>query len=364
MKKLDRYIFFKFLSTFFFCLLLLTVIVIVIDISEHTDDFVKSKLPVSKIITEYYFGFIPRIDAMLFPLFAFIAVIFFTSKMAGRSEVIAILSSGVSYRRFLMPFLAGGILLAGILWAGYQYVVPKANYIWGNFEKKYVDVNKGRYKTNDSYKQHMYFKLNSDSYVGIKGYDTVSKTGVGFFVQRFKDNKLLYNLRASNFSWDTAKKQWNLQAVNERYLNEKTETVKNYDRLHMSYNFKPVDLGKDEYLKDQMTTPDLNAFIALEKMRGSETLSSLLVERYNRDAVPFSVIILTIIGVSLASRKVRGGSGMHLAIGVLLCVTYILFSRVSIVFATKGDFSPWLAAWIPNIIFAFIALYLYKRAPK
>jgi lipopolysaccharide export system permease protein len=364
MKRLDRYILFKFLSTFFFCLILLTVIVIVVDISEHTDDFVKSKLPVSKIITEYYFGFIPRIDAMLFPLFAFIAVIFFTSKMAGRSEIIAILSSGVSYRRFLVPFLVGGFILAGILWAGYQYVVPKANYIWGNFEKKYVDVNKGRYKTNDSYKQHMYFKLNNDSYVGIKGYDTVSKTGVGFFVQRFKDDKLLYNLRASNFSWDTAKKQWNLQGVNERHLHDKTETVRNYEKLLMNYNFKPVDLGKDEYLKDQMTTPDLDAFIELEKMRGSETLNSLLVERYNRDAVPFSVIVLTIIGVSLASRKVRGGSGMHLAIGVLLCVTYILFSRVSIVFATKGDFSPWLAAWIPNIIFAFIALYLYKRAPK
>lgn len=364
MKKLDRYILFKFLSTFFFCLLLLTVIVIVVDISEHTDDFVKSKLPVSKIITEYYFGFIPRIDAMLFPLFAFIAVIFFTSKMAGRSEIIAILSSGVSYRRFLMPFLAGGFILAAILWAGYQYVVPKANYIWGNFEKKYVDVNKGRYKTNDSYKQHLYFKLSSDSYVGIKGYDTVSKTGVGFFVQRLKNNKLEYNLRASNFSWDTAKKQWSLQAVNERQLHEKTETVRNYEQKLVSYNFKPIDLGKDEYLKDQMTTPDLDAFIALEKMRGSETLSSLLVERYNRDAIPFSVIILTVIGVSLASRKVRGGSGAHLAIGVLLCVTYILFSRISLVFATKGDFSPWLAAWIPNIIFAFIALYLYKRAPK
>lgn len=364
MKKLDRYILFKFLSTFFFALLLLTVIVIVVDISEHTDDFVKSKLPVSKIITDYYFGFIPRIDAMLFPLFAFIAVIFFTSKMAGRSEVIAILSSGVSYRRFMMPFLAGGLILAGILWAGYQYVVPKANYIWANFEKKYVDVNKGRYKTNDSYKQHMYFKLSSDSYVGIKGYDTVSKTGVGFFVQKFKDNKLTYNLRASNFSWDTTQKKWNLQSVNERELHDKTETVKNSERKLVSYNFKPIDLGKDDYLKDQMTTADLDEFIKLEKMRGSETLNSLLVERYNRDAVPFSVIILTIIGVSLASRKVRGGSGMHLAMGVLLCVTYILFSRISIVFATKGDFSPWLAAWIPNIIFAIIALYLYKRAPK
>ncbi|RYD82090.1 MAG: YjgP/YjgQ family permease [Sphingobacteriales bacterium] len=315
-------------------------------------------------MTDYYFGFIPRIDAMLFPLFVFISVIFFTSKMAGRSEVIAILSSGVSYKRFMLPFFAGGLILASILWLGYQYVVPKANFIWGNFEKKYVDVNKGRYNANDSYKQNIYFKLNSDSYVGIKGYDTVSKTGVGFFVQQFKNNRLVYNLRASNFSWDTAQKKWSLQGVSERKFLEKSETVKNSEKLAMSYNFKPIDLGKDEYLKDQMSTPELNEFIRLEKMRGSETLSSLLVERYNRDAVPFSVLILTIIGVSLASRKVRGGSGVHLAIGVLLCVVYILFSRVSLVFATKGSFSPWLAAWLPNFIFGFIAFYLYKRAPK
>ncbi|RYY71736.1 MAG: YjgP/YjgQ family permease [Chitinophagaceae bacterium] len=364
MKKLDRYILFKFLSTFFFCLILLNVVIIVVDLSEHTDDFVKSKLSIGKIITEYYYGFIPRIGAMLFPLFVFISVIFFTSKMAGRSEVIAILSSGVSYRRFMLPFMVGGFILAGLLWVGYQYVVPKANKIWGDFDKKYVEVNKGRYNANNSYKQNMYFKLNNDSYVGIKGYDTVSKTGVGFFVQTFKNNRITYNLRATNFSWDTAQKKWSLQGGSERTFLEKSELVTNFEKKSMSYNFKPIDLGKDEYLKDQMSTPELNQFIKLEKMRGSESLSSLLVERYNRDAVPFSVLILTLIGVSLASRKVRGGSGVHLAIGVLLCVVYILFSRVSLVFATKGNFSPWLAAWIPNFLFGFIAFYLYKRAPK
>lgn len=365
MKRLDRYILFKFLSTFFFCLILLTAIVVVVDLSEHTDDFVKSGLPMSKIITEYYFGFIPRIDAMLFPLFVFISVIFFTSKMAGRSEVIAILSSGVGYRRFILPFMAGGIILSGILWFGYQYVVPKANKIWGDFDKKYVEVNKkGTSNANSAYKQNVYFKLNNDSYVGIKGYDTASKTGLNFFVQQFKGNKLVYNLRASNFSWDTATKKWTLNNGSERKFLEKSEIVTNFEKITRSYNFKPLDLGKDEYLKDQMPTPELNSFIRLEKMRGSETLNSLLVERYNRDAVPFSVLILTVIGVALASRKVRGGSGVHLAVGVLLCVVYILFSRVSLVFATQGNFSPWLAAWTPNIIFGFIAFYLYKNAPK
>jgi lipopolysaccharide export system permease protein len=364
MKKLDRYIIFGFLSTFFFCLILLTVIVVVVDISEHTDDFVKSKLPSWRILTDYYFGFIPRIDAMLFPLFVFIAVIFFTSKMAGRSEVIAILSSGVSYRRFMLPFVFGGFILSGMLWGGYQYVVPKANQIWGDFSKTYIDVNLGAANVNSSYKQHIYFRVDSNSYLGIRGYDTISKSGVGFFIQTFKNNQLVYNLRSPNFSWDTAMRKWSLTAANERNFQEKTETVKMYQSILKNYNFKPLDLRKDEYLKDQMTTPDLDRFIKQEKLRQSESLSTLLVERYNRDAIPFSVLILTIIGVSLASRKVRGGSGMHLAIGIVLCVLYILFSRVSVVFATKGSFSPWLAAWTPNIIYAFIAFYLYKRAPK
>lgn len=364
MKKIDKFILKGFLSTFFFCLLLLTAVIIVVDISEHTDDFVKSKLPAWRIITDYYFGFIPRIDAMLFPLFVFIAVIFFTSKMAGRSEVIAILSSGVSYRRFMLPFFIGGFFLSAILWAGYQYVVPKANGIWADFEKKYVDVNKASNNFNKSYKQNIYFKLDSNTYMGIRGYDTISKTGLGMFIQEFKNNRIQYNLRASNFNWDTSINKWNLLAVSERFFEEKSERVVLHEKMVKNYNFKPIDLRKDEYLKDQMSTPELNSFISLEKSRGSETLSSLLVERYNRDAIPASVLILTVIGVSLASRKVRGGSGMHLAIGVMLCVLYILFSRISVVFATKGDFSPWLAAWTPNFVFGFIALYLYKKAPK
>lgn len=364
MKKIDKYIITKFLSTFFFCLILLTVIVVVVDISEKTDDFVRSKLSTWQIITDYYIGFVPRLDAMLFPLFVFIAVIFFTSKMAGRSEVIAILSSGVSYRRFMLPFVIGGLILSAILWGGYQYVVPRANRIWGDFEKKYVNINQGALNTNTSYKQHVYFRLDANSYVGIRGYDTISKSGVGFFIQRFKDNQLVYNLRSNSFNWDTATNKWNLAGVTERYFQEKTETVKKREKLQMNYNFKPIDLRKDEYLKDQMPTPELDRFIALEKMRQSESLNTLLVERYNRDANPFSVLILTIIGVSIASRKVRGGSGMHLAIGIVLCVLYILFSRISVVFATKGSFSPWLAAWIPNIIYSFIAFYVYKRAPK
>jgi lipopolysaccharide export system permease protein len=364
MKKIDKYILVKYLSTFFFCLLLFTAIVVVVDISEKTDDFVKSNLSSWQIITDYYAGFVPRIDAMLFPLFIFISVIFFTSKMAGRSEIIAILSSGVSFKRFMVPYIIGGTFLSLMLWAGYQYVVPEANRKWGDFEKKYIDVNSGPANTNTSYQNNIYFKNDVNSYVSIKGYDTISKTGNGFVLQRFDNNKLTYNLRAANFNWDTTFKKWKLTGVVERTLHDINETIKTSSSILMNYSFKPIDLRKDDYLKDQMTTPELNRFIKMEKMRGSESLSSLQVERYNRDAIPVSVLILTIIGVALASRRVRGGSGAHLAVGVLISVAYILFSRFSVVFATKGTFSPWLASWTPNFIFGLLAFYLYKRAPK
>ncbi len=364
MKIIDKYILSKYLVTFFFCILLLTAIVVVVDISEHAEDFSKSKLSSYRIFVDYYLGFIPRIDAMLFPLFVFLSVIFFTSKMAGRSEIIAILSSGITYRRFIMPFLVGGFILSTLLWVGYRYVVPKANKIWGDFEARYIDINSSATLQNTSYKQNIYFKLDKNSYVGIRGYDTISKTGNGFFLQKFKENKLTYNLRASNFNWDTAQKKWKLQTVSERQIDSFGERVTNQLEKQISLNFKPIDLRRDDYLKDQMTTPDLSAFIKREQQRGSEMLSTLQVERYNRDAIPASVFILTIIGTVLASRKVRGGSGAHIAIGVVLSMVYILFTRFSVVFATKGSFPPLLAAWIPNILFGLLALYLYKRAAR
>ncbi len=365
MKILDKYILGKYLSTFFFCILLLTTIVVVIDISEHTDDFSKSGLSAWQIMTDYYFGFIPRIDAMLFPLFIFISVIFFTSKMASRSEVIAVLSSGTSYNRFLLPFMIGGLMMSFVLWLGYQYVVPKANRKWGEFEKKYVDVNSNLTANNNSkYRQNIYFKLNSDTWMSIKGYDTVSKSGNTLVLQRIRDHQLVYNLRASGFTWDSAKVKWNLVNVLERQLNANSELVSLQAAKQIAYNFKPLDLRKDDYLKDQMVTTELNDYINKERMRGSENINALLVEKYNRDAIPFSVIVLTMIGTMLAARKIRGGSGAHLALGVIISVLYVLFSRLSVVFATKGSFYPLLAAWTPNIIFGLLAFYIYRKAPK
>lgn len=363
MKRLDRYILNKFLQTFVFSLLLFTAVVVMVDISEKTDDFVKSKLPAWTIFTDYYLGFIPRIDAMLFPLFVFISVIFFTSKMADRSEVIAILASGVSLRRFLLPYWMGSILLASILWIGNQYWLPKANAIWGAFDAKYLDFSPTPNGAK-AFPQNFYFRIDSHTYAGIRYYDTLNKSGGMFFVQRFADQRMTYNLRADNINWDTASKKWKLNRVAERWVLPEEERVLNQFSLDTGYNFGPQDLRRDEYLKDRLSTPDLNRLIALERLRGSEGINTLLVERYNRDAIPVSVIILALIGGIMASRKVRGGSGMHLAIGVVISVVYILLGRFSLVFATKGNFPALLASWLPNMIFASVAYYLYRRTAR
>ena len=333
------------------------------DISEKTDDFVKTKLSVTRIITDYYFGFIPKMDAMLAPLFVFISVIFFTSLMAGRSEVIAILSSGVSYARFLRPFLIGGILLAGLLLWGNRYVLPRANEKWAAFDAKYIKFNYEAYK-NSSALSNYYFRLDSFSYAGIRYYDTTRRSGNNFFIQTFKNNKLIYNLRAETITWDTATGKWRLDKVLERRLNDLNEDLNEKPVMQMTYNFKPRDLQRDEYMKDKLSSPDLNEFIRLEKIRGSEDVNTLLIEQYTRITIPVSIVILTMIGAILASRKIRGGSGFHLAMGVVITVLYILVSRFATVFSVKGNFNPWLAAWTPNFVFGMLVVYLYKKAPK
>lgn len=363
MKVIDRYILKKFFVTFFFSLIALTVLVVIIDLSEKTDDLSKTNLPIKTIITDYYFGFIPRIDAMLFPLFIFIAVIFFTSKMAARSEVIAILSSGVSFRRFLLPFIIGGLVFTTLLWWTNQYILPPANQKWATFNAKYIDFNYGGY-VNTATISNKYFKLDSFSYAGVRYYDTVSRTGSNFFIQRFNKTNLVYNLRAQTISWDTATKKWRLDNVIERNINGLHQRVKQSPTRQMNFNFKPRDLQRDDYMKDKMTTPELNEFIQLEKVRGSENVNSLILEKQNRNANPVSVLILTIIGATIASRKIRGGSGFHLAIGVLICVLYILVGRFAAVFSLKANFNPVVAAWLPNVAFGLLAWYLYRRASK
>ncbi|HEY5465266.1 MAG TPA: LptF/LptG family permease [Hanamia sp.] len=363
MKIIDWYIIKKFFFTFLFCIIALTVIVVIVDLSEKTDDFAKTGLSLKAIITQYYFGFIPRIDAMLFPLFIFISVIFFTSKMANRSEIIAILSTGVNFGRLLRPYIIAGFLFTAFLWWCNQYVLPPANQKWGDFNSKYIDMNYGGY-VNTSTIYNKYFKLDSFSYAGLHYYDTTSRTGSNFFIQRFHNLNLAYNLRAMNITWDTSTKKWRLNNVEERWINGLRQKIKDTSVMQMNFNFKPRDLKIDAYMKDKLTTPELDEFIKLEKLRGAGDVNSLLLEKNNRNANPVSVFVLTIIGACIASRKIRGGSGFHLAIGVLLCFMYILVGRFASVFALKGNFNPVIAAWLPNAVFGILAWYLYRKTSK
>ncbi len=363
MKKLDWYILKKFFRVFFFSIFLFAVIAIVIDVSEKTDDFVKSGLSATEIFTHYYIGFIPHIIALLFPLFVFIAVIFFTSKMAGQTEIVAILASGTTYNRWLRPYWIGGILLGLLLWVSNQWIVPKANNIRGSFEAAYVDSHSS-YNALLTSSADIYFRIDSFTYAGIYSYDTANNRGNSFFSYKVANGKVVYNLRAETIIWDTAQKNWDLIDVIERQVTDDKEVVKYTADLRKTYPFKPVDLEKDKYTKDKLTTPQLIKQIKLEELRGSEGLNELKIERYRRDATPVTVLLLTLIGGIIAGRKVRGGSGSHLALGFIIAALFIITDRFSTIFSTKGNLPPLLAAWIPNMIFIWVVYYLYKKAPK
>lgn len=327
--------------------------------SEKTDDFTKSQLSAREVFLQYYMGFIPFIISMLFPLFVFISVIFFTSKMANRSEFIAILASGVSLQRILRPYLFGGILLAVILWVGNFYIVPKANEKRTVFEAKYV-----RSPMMEVMSKSIYMRIDSFSYCGIRYYDTTAKGGGSFFMEQVINHKVTYNLRSDNINWDTARKMWRLTGVVERKVGELNEEVNYYPELHKNFNFTPRDLQRDEYVKSRLTTPELSQMIKMEQLRGSESVKELIMEKARRSSTPVAVVILTFIGAILACRKIRGGSGMHLAMGIVICAVFILTDRFSTIFSTKGNLNPYAAAWIPNVIFGLITIYLYKKAPK
>lgn len=364
MKKLDRYILKNFFVTFIFSMLVLTVVAMAVDTSERTDDFVKSGLSTAQIIKQYYFGFVPWIWGLLYPLFVFIAVIFFTSKMALRSEVIAILASGTSYNRWLRPYLIGGVFFAVVLWFANRYTIPRANEIKWTFQANYIDKGNNNPNLTSFCSGCFYRRIDSITYIGIRNYDTATKSAGPFFLEKVRSNKVFYNLRAQRMEWDTSKNNWKLSFVVERKIDPMKETIREISSMNINLQLKPKDLRRDEYLKDKLTTPELINYIKTEEQRGTEGLNALKVERYRRSATPITVLILTIIGAVIAGRKTRGGSGLHLAIGVSIAAILIISDRFSTVFSVKGNVPPLIAAWLPNIAFAFVALFFYLRAPK
>lgn len=366
MKKIDWYILKKFFTTTIFMVLIFSTIAGAIDASEKAEEFVKAGVSAYYILTKYYAGFIPFIISLIFPLMVFIAVILFTSKMAGRSEIVAILAGGVKYNRFLRPYVIGALIWGGIFWYSTQYLIPKANILRASFQSKYIDSKSsyevGQYLSKGS---DYYIRVDPNTFAGLRNYDTTTKTAYGgFFMERVKGTQIVYNMRADNLKWDTATRKWKLENVVERKINGINEDLKVIPSMNIVLNVNPSEIKPDKYLKDRMTTPELKRFIKREQARGTEGLNDYRVERYRRDATPVAVVLLTIMGAVVASRKTRGGSGLHLAVGIIAAAIFVVMDKFSLTFSTKSNLHPMLAAWLPNIIFSFVAIYLYRRAPK
>jgi lipopolysaccharide export system permease protein len=257
----------------------------------------------------------------------------------------------------------GGIFLGLLLWLANQYVVPKANVIRGNFEARYIDANSS-YDALLQQGSTLYFRVDSFTYAGIYMYDTLNKRGGPLFVYTIKEQKATYNMRADQILWDTAQKKWKLEGILERKIEPMREKLEQALNRHIAYDFRPQDLVRDKYTKDKLTTPQLIRQIHIEELRGSEGLNALKVERYRRDATAVTVLLLTLIGGIVAGRKVRGGSGVHLALGFVMAALFIITDRFSTVFTTKGNLHPMVAAWIPNFVFVWVIVYLYRKAPK
>lgn len=355
MKKLDWYIVKKFLSTFFFAIMILAVISCVIDYSEKVDNIVSKKAPFM-VVLNYYKNFVPHITALLFPLFIFIATIFFTSKLAYKSEIIAMLSSGISFSRFLRPYVVGGGFLCLVSLVANHWIIPVANKQRIQFEDTYINDANYRYASDN-----LHLGIAKNTYVYIQNYNFDNNIGNRFCVERIDGTLLKEKIMADYAKYDTAEKIWRLHNVMIRTNDSLHEHLTKLPDLDVKYPFTPRDLNRGDAIKEALTTPQLTAYIQTEQMRGQENLNTFFIEKARRSAQPFAGFVLTIIGACIASRKIRGGSGLHLALGIALSAIYIMFLQVSTTFATKASLDPTLSVWIPNIVFGILALWLYRK---
>lgn len=357
-KKLDLYIIRKFLGTFFFSIILILMIVIVFDISERMEDFLDRKPSMSEVIFDFYANYIPYIANLFSPLFTFIAVIYFTSRMAYRSEIIAILGSGIGFNRMLFPYLFSAGLLASLSLYLNHFVLPQSNKTRLVFEEKYL---RNRFENRD---KNIHRKLDSETYYFFSGYDSYSNIGYNFAFEKIKDGIRYYYLKSDRLKWDSVLQRWSLENYFLREINGMTETVKKGSRLDTTFAFHPTEFTTRDNKIEAMTTPVLNKFIQEEREKGSNRIPFYEVEKHWRSSYPFATFVLTLIGVSVASRKVRGGIGWQLGIGLGISFCYILFMRISTTFATNGSLSPVIAVWLPNMIFCVVALFMLRYAPK
>ncbi len=361
LKTIDWYIIKKFLGAFFFTGLIFSLISTVVDFSDKVDKFVKADLSWQKIWFEYYLNFIPFINGVLWPLFALIAVIFITSRLAKNAEVISILNAGVSYNRLLRPFVASAFLIAILHFLGNHFLIPHSNSIRNGMDTKYLGRNKERGKFRDV---HIY--IDKESKIYVRNYFKRDTSARIVRLEKFKDGRLTGYVKATSMSLAEPPNTWRLKQAQRRTIDDDgKESITIYEEeIDTTINLFPSDFTFRGNDKDDMVTPELLEAIRKEQIKGAGNSSLFEFELHRRTSEPFTILILTIIGVAIASRKVRGGIGLHLAIGVFIGALYIFISKFAFTFATNDQISPLLAVWIPNVVFSIVAAYLVARAQK
>ena len=358
-RRMDWYIIKKFLGTYFFAIALIISIAVVFDVNEWIDNFINNKAPIKAIVFDYYANFIPYFSNLFSPLFVFISVIFFTSKLAENSEIIAMMSTGMSFKRLLRPYMISAAIISIMTYGMGAYVIPKGNVTRLNFEDQYKKKKKQEYVRN------VQVEVDSGVIAYMERYENYNKTAYRFSLDKFVDKKLVSHLTARSATYDTTTvNKWTLKNYMIREMDGMRETITKGERLDSIIKMEPQDFLIMKGKQETMTSSELSAYIERQRRRGFANIKEFEIEYHKRIAMSFASFILTIIGVSLSSRKVKGGMGMYLGVGLALSFSYILFQTVSATFAVNGNASPFLAVWVPNIVYTFIAIYLYRKAPR
>jgi lipopolysaccharide export system permease protein len=358
MKILDRYILKRFLVTYFFVVAILISVIVVVDYTEKSDDFIKHNLSFGYIFSEYYLNYIPFMANTLSPIAVFIAVVFMTAKLASHSEIIAILSSGVSFNRLLMPYFVGSILLSAITFYMIGWVIPDSAKIKVEFQNKYL---KNPFYFDD---RDVHYRISDSTYVYMESYNNRMHTGYRFTLEKIREDELLAKLSAERVAWDSIKQKWSIEKYQVQEFNGLNEKIFTGTNLDTALGLTPKYFESNYNLEETMTFAELEAFIQEQKMRGVGNIERFLNTKYERYAYPFAIILLTLMGVIMSAKKSRRGTGFQIALGFLLAFIYILFVIMSRSVASGGNVDPMLAAWLPNISFSVITVFLYFSVQK
>ena len=359
LRIIDIYVIRKFLSTFFYSIILIISIAVIFDFSEKIDDFIENKAPIREVFLSYYLNFIPYFAVLFSSLFTFISVIYFTSKMASNTEIIAILSHGMSLSRLLRPYIISAAIIAALSFLMSNYVIPEANRKRLDFEEKYVHKRPVSFDRRNIHRQ-----IEPGIFIYFESFSNWTMTGYNFSIEKFEDGELVSKLISDQITWDSIAKKWNIYRYYIRDYDGLNETITEGPRIDTVLNMHPTQFMRRPNIVEAMRISELNDFINEARMQGETNITIYELEKYKRVAFPFATIILTVMGMTVSCRKVRGGVGLHLGAGLGLSFAYILFMQFSSQFAIGGSLPPMLAAWLPNIIFSAVAFGLYYTAPK